>query len=336
MSNPISCVNRIGSSTVFAALCAALVLLLSLSGCNKDHAANTVTSKPVVMCTTLPLYCVAAQVAGEAATVELLPAPQKGPHAYQFTLRDRERLSRANVILQNGFGLESPDLTRFIAERATAGVVVAAAGDSIPEGKRRQAGQCTCVHHNHGHDAEDDEDKPAHKGWDAHIWLGRIGMLAMVDSAEAALKQAAPKSAAVFEANATQTRTRINTEFDEAKVKLAPLKGRKLLTFHDAWGYFAEEFGFQTIGALTEAGETVTIKNIEAVRKQIRNGKIRVIFAEPQYDGSMMRTLAKEEGASVAILDPCEQTSAALTPETYFTILRSNVATLVTALAEAP
>lgn len=308
-----------------AVVCLALVLCLGLAAsCKNANDSPASGGKPLVICTTLPLYSLASQIAGDTATVELLPDPRIGPHGYQLSLKDRARLEKASVIVMHGMGMEEPALAKFAAERGKKGVTVVFAADAMPETQRRELGECTCCVHER-------EEGEAVEAWDPHIWLGKDGAAVMANSIQAALVKAMPAKAEAIAANGDQTRTEIAAAFGEAQDKLAPYKGRKMLTHHDAWGYFARDYGFTIEASLTVAGESASLKNVENVRKAIRRGA-RIMFSEPQFDPGPLKALAAEEGAQVIMLDPCEQTDKPLTPSIYLDTVRANAAKLAAAL----
>lgn len=127
---------------------ALLLLVFGFTACGGEAqdksapqaAGSPKAAAPVVLATTLPLYDFARTVAGSDARVELLPPPGIGIHGYSASLKDRERLSRANIVIANGLGLESWLDSDFEAELKTRGVQIVRTGDAIPHSELRNFG----------------------------------------------------------------------------------------------------------------------------------------------------------------------------------------------------
>jgi zinc transport system substrate-binding protein len=115
------------------------------------------------------------------------------------------------------------------------------------------------------------------------------------------------------------------------KTALAPYKGRKIITFHDAFPYFAEEFGLSIAAVVErEPGSAPSAKDLSETIDLIRKAGIKVLFSEPQYPATAVETIARETGAKVYLLDP--GVTGPDDPGAYITIMKANLKTLLEAL----
>ncbi|HPY04154.1 MAG TPA: metal ABC transporter substrate-binding protein, partial [Spirochaetota bacterium] len=134
-------------------------------------------------------------------------------------------------------------------------------------------------------------------------------------------------NSALYKKNAEEYITEIKSLQKEMHSALAKYKGRKIVTFHEAFPYFAREFSFEIASVIErEPGSEPSAKELAETVKIIRNSKVRSIFAEPQYPKSAAETIAKETGVNLFVLDP-----AATGPDdikAYINIMKQNLAVL--------
>lgn len=159
-------------------------------------------------------------------------------------------------------------------------------------------------HADDDHDGEDDGH--GHGEFDPHVWLDPERAQVMVDNVEAALSAADPDNAEAYRANAAaynavldETRNEIQAIIDEI-----PAEHRKMVTNHDAFGYFAEAFGLEIVGAVIPSTTTGAEPSAQATAELLdvieREG-VRAIFAESSINPGLAETLARDAG--VAIVD---------------------------------
>jgi len=122
----------------------AFVALLAMAACGTKDGGNAAAKKdgarPVVLATTLPLYDFARTVAGPDADVSLLPPPGVGPHSYMASLKDRERMEGADLIVANGLSLEEWLDDALVSHLESRGVKVVRTGEMIPLNELRPNG----------------------------------------------------------------------------------------------------------------------------------------------------------------------------------------------------
>ena len=109
--------------------------------------------------------------------------------------------------------------------------------------------------------------------------------------------------------------------------ELAPYKGRSIITFHEAFPYFAQEFGFNIVAVVErEPGSEPSAKELADTIELVKKNGISTLFSEPQYPDSAAETIAKETGAKVYVLDPAVTGSDDY--DAYLNIMENNLATL--------
>ena len=119
----------------------------------------------------------------------------------------------------------------------------------------------------------------------------------------------------------------------EIAEQLAPYAGREIITFHEAFTYFAEAFGLHVAGVIaTEPGEEPSTRDIADTCDLVNTLGIRTLFVEPQYPQKAAQTIARETGAGIYTLDPCVSGDGSM--ESYENIMRENARVLTEAFAQ--
>ena len=258
-------------------------------------------SRPKIVTTILPLYCFATGVAGDLAQVDnLLPENASG-HDYQLSAQDARKLNSADLVIATGLGLEDAVLGR----RPKAPAVKAAAGIDPIRGH---------VHEDHRHG---DDANP-------HFWLDPILAAHAVTNILQALQKADPQNADGYARNAATYVARLHKLDQQAAAMLAPYRGRTLVSYHDAFPYFARRYGLQVVGVVQEVADVdPTARHLSELRTLIRERKIGVIFMETSSDARRVKQLAADLGVKIATLDPLE--SGPLSATAYEEGMRRNV-----------
>ena len=253
-----------------------------------------------IVTTILPLYSFASGVAGDVARVDnLLPENASG-HDYQLSAQDARKLNNADLVVTTGLGLEDALLGR----RLKAPAVKAAAGIDPIRGH---------VHddHRHGDDAN------------PHFWLDPVLAAHAVTNILRALQKADPENADGYARNAATYVARLHKLDQEVAAMLAPYRGRTLVSYHDAFPYFARRYGLQVAGVVQEVADVdPTARHLSELRALIRERKIGVIFMEVGSEARRVKQLAADLGVKIAMLDPLE--SGPLSPTAYEEGMRRN------------
>ena len=268
----------------------------------------------------------AKQIAGERADVKVLVGPGGDAHVFAPTPADARTLSAAKLVVVNGLKFEGW-IDRLISSSKTKGKVVVATKGV----KTLRTGQSSSHGHSHGH---------SHAGADPHAWQDVANVKIYVANIRDGLIGADPDGRSVYEANFKAYVEKLNAL--EAQIKAAvasiPPERRKVITTHDAFGYFAAAYGLQFIapqGVSTDAAASA--QDVARIIRQIRAEKIPAVFAENISDPRMATRIAQETGAKLGGSLYSDQLSAPDGPAgTYIDMVRHNIRELTKALGDQP
>jgi len=230
-----------------------------------------------VVATIAPVGALTQAVAGDTVRLDILVRAGVDPHEYELKANDARAVAKAQVILRNGLGTDA-----FLdkALKDSKALVV-----TLTDGLALRL-----------------EDGVASR--DPHIWHDPRNDIAMVDTIVKALSAADPAHAAIFEANGRAYQERLHTVDREVQaiIDTIPMANRKMVTDHEAFGYFAARYGLTVVGSVIpgastgvepSAGEIATL--VETVRRE----GVHAIFAESSVDPKVARRVAEETGMKV-------------------------------------
>lgn len=263
-----------------------------------------------------------ARVGGERVEVSTLVGPNGDAHGYAPTPADAGRIGAARLVVVNGLGFEGW-LDRLVKASGTkATVVVASKGVKAIEARGDAHGH---AHGSGGH------------GGDPHAWQDVGNVRLYVAAIRDALVAVDPDGAAVFAENARRYTAELDALDAEVRALLAtvPLANRKVITSHDAFGYFAAGYGLRFIaprGVSTESEPSA--KDVARIVRQIKAEAIPAVFLENMTDPRLMERVAKETGARIGGRLYSDALSEPGGPAaTYLDMMRHNARALVAALA---
>ena len=296
-------------------LCVFILSLSLLCGCVSGtpvSSSETVSSqdKLIVVTSFYPVFISTINVTGALPSVEVInmTTAQTGClHDYQLTPQNLETLEKADVFIVNGAGMES-FLDDVIAQLPDLVVIDASAGiETIAD--------------------ENGQPNP-------HVWVSITNAMIQVRNIADGLAMRDTGNAMSYKQNASLYLARLGALRAETKEALSSIKTRDIITFHEAFPYFAKEFGLRILAVIErEPNSTPTAKELEKTIRIINDASSKVIFVEPQYSSSVAETIANETGAKIFTLDPIvtgDATSAA--SDAYITTMTKNVAVLKEAL----
>lgn len=121
--------------------------------------------------------------------------------------------------------------------------------------------------------------------------------------------------------------------FADGARRMAVHRGKQVITFHDAWAYFARDIGIRVAAVVTPVpGVEGSLKHRETLQRLVRTGEVAALFVEPQFDPSVGEMIAATTGARVYSLDAGETTAKAIDEYSYVEVMRGNFAELERAL----
>jgi zinc transport system substrate-binding protein len=287
---------------------AVLVFASALCGAEK---------RPRVITSFLPLYCWAVNVAGDHATVENLLPPRAEPHEYAFTPGDARKLSSADLILINGLGFESW-ITKWAgnAPSGTNKLVAATAGLDAE-----------LLYGDYHHHHEGEGRHAGHEQPNEHVWLDPLLAAHAVTNILVALQQLDPAHATAYASNAQAYIARLNALHGEIYQTLAGITNRAIVTYHDAFPYFAKRYNLEIAGVVERIPEVnPTPKYLSQLGRTMREHGIGVIAVPPGGRSRLAKQIASDLRVKLIELDTLE--TGTPSPSAYEERMRHNAAML--------
>lgn len=316
-----------------------LILALSvqviISGCSSNASvlqAGTSGEKPLTICTSFyPVYIMVLNITKNVPGVKLvnIAPPQTGClHNYQLTPADMKILENSQIFVVNGAGMET-FLDKVIKNLPNLKIVEASKGISLlknqednDEGKGYDH---TAQNHEHQWPNHEHEVNP-------HVWVSISGVTEQVKNIGEQLARLDPEHAELYLKNTNNYIAELEALKSRMREELKGVKNRDIVTFHDAFYYFAREFNLNICAVIQGGGDgsqpsaRELAKTIEVIKKY----GVKAIFAEPQYPASAAETIARETGAGVYILDPA--VTGPMEEDAYVKIMEKNFKILKEAL----
>ena len=284
---------------------------------------TALASAETVVTSFYPIHLLARNLLEGIEGIELasLAEPTSGClHDYQLQTGDMKTLARADVFLINGAGMEGYLEGVFEAFPALP-VVDASQGVTLLE-------DCS----DHGH--EDDDHDHDH-AFNAHIWLDAENAARMVANLADGLIAALPQHEAAIAANRDAYTARLTALDAELTAALANLPHKDIITFHEAFPYFASAYGLNVAAVINrDPDDALSPRQLAELCKTVKALGAPPLFVEPQYEDMAATTISRETGAPLYTLDPIV-TGPADAPLTYYEgIMRQNLSVLLNALGE--
>lgn len=264
---------------------------------------------------------IVARVGGDRVELTTIVGANADTHVYEPKPADAQALSHAQVFFVNGLGFEGW-LDRLVEATGFAGPVVVAS-----EGVKTHA----MAEEEHGHEGHD------HGETDPHVWQSLKNGLLYVKNVAAGLCTVDPDGCAIYEANAAEYSAEISALDAKviADIDTVPEAQRKVITTHDAFGYFGEEYGVEFLapeGISTDSEASAA--DVGKLIEQIRADGVKALFIENMSDGRLVQQIASETGVTVggelyadALSEPGQGAAS------YLDMFKHNVELLVPAMA---
>jgi len=170
-----------------------------------------------------------------------------------------------------------------------------------------------------------------------HFWLDpSLVKQYYVPKIAAKLSELDPAGKATYDANVASYGAALDSLDAELKAKVAtiPEANRKLVTFHDAFPYFARHYGFELIGVILEnVGQEPTAAELAALVDEVKAAHVKAVFSEAQFSPKLSETLAQEAGITNVVTTLYNDALGPAPADTYLGLMRWNVDEIVAALA---
>ena len=313
-----ACEVRRTASMAGAAMLAALAVVLGcLSGCSprrEEAGYRVVTSF-------YPVYIMTLNITEgiDGVSVDNMAGQQTGClHDYQLQNRDMQNLETADAFVINGAGMES-FLDKVLEQLPELPVVDSSEGISLlyEEGHSHEGEE------NHGHE----DEKP-----NVHIWVSISNYIQQVENITQALMELDTAHSDQYAANGAAYVEKLTAWRDKMHRELDDLPHREIVTFHEAFPYFAQEFDLHIAAVVNrEPDSQPSARELADTIRLIRETGVQSVFAEPQYSESAAQIISQESRATLYLLDP--GVTGEETPDAYLDAMEKNLEILKEALA---
>jgi ABC-type Zn uptake system ZnuABC Zn-binding protein ZnuA len=302
--------SRLGLIPASVALLVSLVLV---AACGPGGAASPSASSGStlsIVATTTVFADIVRNVGGDRVSVASIIPAGAGPEDYEPKPDDAKKLVGADLIVSNGVGLDD-FLNKLMTAAGEGNATRLVLGDGIPP------------------ILVDGQPNP-------HFWLDPSLVAGhYIPSIVAALSKLDPAGAATYQANATAYIAQV-TAMDAAnatKFDTIPAANRKLVTFHDAFPYFARHYGFELIGViLANVGQEPSASDLAALVQKVKAAGVKAVFSEAQFSPELAHTLAQEAGITSVVTTLYNDTLGPPPADTYLKMMAWNADQIVSAL----
>ena len=302
--------SRHGRPVLAVAL--ALVLVAGCSGGERGDRDGS-GGRLQVVATTTQVADLTVNVGGDRVRVTGLLKPGVDAHDQEPSPADLEAIANADLVVENGVGLESW-LADTIRSSGFDGPVV----DASQGVRLRQAGGEA----------------------DPHIWQDPRNAAVMAANIERGLARAEPAAAAAFQANLDAYTRQLQALDAEVQRQIDSLANRKLVTNHDAFGYYIDRYGLQFVGSVIPSFDTsaeLSGRDIRDLVARIEATKVKAVFSETSLPPRTAETIAREAGVKVVEGEDALYGDALGPPgsggDTYLKMIRHNTRTIVSNLS---
>lgn len=308
-----------------------------LIGCNNTKPSNVELDDTLNIVTSFyPTYISTLNIIKDVPNVTLtnMTKSQTGClHDYQLTPQDLKTLEKADILVVNGAGMES-FLDDIISQYPELKIIDASKGIDLLE-ENYSTHDHESDDHDHESEVDDHNEESDHNHeYNAHIWVSVSGNIEQVKNIASQLKELDSENKNLYEANTNEYVAKLENLSNEMHTELDSISNRNIITFHEAFPYFAKEFNLNIAGVIQiEPDSEPSAKEIENIIKIIKDNNITALFTEPQYSSKVANTIATETGAKVYELDPIvtgESTSDAY--DDYINKMKENLNVLKEAL----
>ena len=303
---------------ILSALLCAAVCLTGFSGCGTPAKES---SRLKLLASFYPIAIMALNITDgvEGVAVESMAQQQTGClHDFQMTSADMKKAETADAFLINGAGMEgfldkiSDQLPELPVIDSSTGIPLIASG----EDHHHDGGE------GHDHDQED---------YNPHLWVSITNCMEQVRNLSEGIIALDPEHEAEYRENTETYLEKLSALRDKMHSALDHVKNKDIITFHEAFPYFAEEFGLHIAAVINrEPDSQPSAKELADTIRLVRETGVKALFVEPLYPETSADIIAAETGAQVYVLDPA--VSGEWDKNAYLTAMESNLQVLEQAL----
>ena len=288
-------------------------------------AATTASTKLLVATTVSPITSIAATVAGGLATVEGIVPEGTNSHTFEPEPQVAELLSSADIIFVNGLKLEDPTLELAQANLKDGAQIVEIGTTVLPEAE-----------YIYDFSFPKEEGKP-----NPHLWTDPTWALTYAELIRDTLAQRDPANAAAYQANFEVFAAQIEAldAAIRADQESVPADARKLVTYHDAYAYFAKNYGWTVVGAIQPSSfSDPTPAEVATLVEQIRAEGVATIFGSEVFPSDVLEAIAEETGVRYedSLRDDDLPGAPGESNHSWMNLMTYNYATMIRGLGGTP
>jgi zinc transport system substrate-binding protein len=301
-----------------------------------------------------PVHSLVASVMQGVGEPVLLVKGTGSEHSYSLRPSAARALEQAEMVFWVGETMETFLVKPLVALAGNAKVIELRQTPGLTLLPTREGGMWEAHEHGEGQagadadhggreHAEQDEitdgdtaaAEQGHSETDMHIWLDPANAKALAAAIATALGDADPSNAAIYQGNAERLRQQLDELDRSLEDRLASIADRPYVVFHDGYQYFEHRYGVNAVGAVT-INPTVrpSARRLREIQARLRELDAACVFAEPQFEPTLVDTVIEGTSAHTGVLDPL---GAALDagPDQYFKLMNGLADSLVDCLGTA-
>lgn len=268
-----------GKNFIVAVILLAIVGVLVWLAVSLYEPREAPTDGPVVAATIFPLADIARNITGDGVeVVQLLPSGAS-PHTFELTISNARDVSAAPIIFAVGPGLDA--WAEQLGATADARVVEVSRDIDLIQGDEEEGGV------------------------NPHYWLAIPNAVEITEIMTEELANTFPSQRSTFEANRDAYIERLNQADEEIRDILTSVANKQIVTFHESYPYFAEEYGLTIIGSFEpNPGIEPSPRELQALQEATQEAGVDIIFSEPQLGTAQLEPFVEDLGLSIVELDP--------------------------------
>ncbi|MGF1843113.1 zinc ABC transporter substrate-binding protein [Vibrio clamense] len=235
-----------------------------------------------------PIQMITHELTKGVVEPDVILSSNASPHDYALKPSDVKKINNAGLIVWFGPELE-PFLSKVISSQKNVLTISEIKGLPL-----REFGG--------GHESHAGHDHGSH---DPHFWLGLKPSLQVAEAITARLIQSDSKNQSLYQKNLNDFSQRLLATEADVSAILAPVKTEGYYVFHDAYGYFEQEFELNNLGHFTVSPDRKPgAKTLIKIRKALRKNDIQCVFSEPQFTPAVIESVTRGTNVTIGILDP--------------------------------
>lgn len=302
------------------------LVILSITGCssntndnNKSGNSKDKEDSIKVVTSFYPMYLLASNVVKDIDNVELINMTNSATgclHDYSLTTDNIKLLEDCDVFIINGAGMES-FLDKVLEQKPDLKIIDTSEGIELIKSDYEEESD----NHDHDHDHDHDEE------YNPHVWLSVENAIKQVENIENKLIEYNSINKDKYSQNAREYIEQLSNLDNKIHSELDNIKNKNIVTFHEAFPYFAKEYGLNIVGVVQrEAGSEPSAKELQETIEKIKKLDVKAICVEPQYSTKAAETISKETNVKVYTLDPIVTEESK--NSSYIDIMNKNLETL--------